>query len=123
MSPRLDSVGRKINEQSIARTEDLERLAWATPMIVKDNLFQVMELPKQPVTRANEWALCIARLPFVKYLVQTCLKAPGTDRSQMNEVLVTLLESRRDSLFGSVGSSELVTKYKEQIDALIAQMK
>lgn len=123
MTQRLDRVGKQISEQSVARSEDLERLAWATPMIVKDNLFNVMALPKQPITRANEWALCIARLPYVKYLVQECLKAPGTDRSQMNEVMISLIESKRDSLFGSVGNNDMVKRYKAEIDHLIAMLR
>lgn len=123
MTQRLERVGKEINAQNASRASDLERLAWATPMIVKDNLFNVMALPKQPITRANEWALCIARLPYVKYLVRECLKATGTDRSQMNEVLVTLMEAKRDSLFGGMGSNDMVKRYKAEVDQVIQMLQ
>jgi hypothetical protein len=123
MNPRLDKVIAQINDQSTHRSQDLEQLAWATPSILKDNLFGLMEIPGDPVTRHNEWALSIARLPFVKYLVTQTLKAAGTDRSQLNDVLITLVEAKRDSTYSGFTHTDIVKSFQAQNDQLIELLR
>lgn len=118
LTPRVDRVINAYHEQSLQRTKDLEQLAWATPMLVKDNLFQLAAIPREPVTRQNEWAISLARLPYVKFLVNRVKQASGTDRSQLNDVKIALLEARWDSVLSTINDAELVEQFKTQVDQL-----
>lgn len=123
LTPRLERVATDINVQAVHRSQDLEQLASATPMLVTPTLFALMAIPRDPITRQNEWALTIARFPYVKYLVQHVLKAAGTDRSQINEVMIALVEAKRDSAFAGFAQTEIVKQLQPQIDQLLQQVK
>lgn len=123
MKNRVDMIINAYNAQALQRTRDLEQLAQATPMLVKDNLFEVAKLPNDPVTRQNEWALAIARLPYVKFLITKVLQASGTDRSQLNDVKIALLEARWDNVLSTISDKDLVRAFQSQVDYLTDLLK
>lgn len=123
MSERLDKLAAKINFESILKGIEIEGLAYITPMIVKENLFDVMELPREPVTYQNEWALALSRLPFVRYLCRQVLANHGYDRSQINEVLIDLVEASRDQIFNNMGNSEFAKNFRKNVEQLIKDIK
>lgn len=123
MNPRLDKMAEKINFESILKGIEIEGLAWITPMIVSENLFKVMELPREPVTYQNEWAFALARLPYVRYLIRMVMRNHGYDRSQINEVLIDLIESSRDQIFNNLGSSEFAKTFRKQVQQVIDDIK
>lgn len=123
LDDRLDKLAEKINFESMLKGIEIEGLAWITPMIVKTNLFEVMELPREPVTYQNEWALALSRLPYVRYLCRMVMRNHGYDRSQINEVLIDLIEGSRDQIFTNMGSSEFAKSFRKQVEQLINDIK
>lgn len=123
LSPRLDKLAERQNFQNSIKGIELEGLAWITPMILKQNLFELMELPKDPVTFQNEWAYTLARLPYVKYLFMMLQKNPGYDRSQVNEVMIDLIDATNDQVYNVMGQSDFVKSLRRDVDQLIKLMK
>lgn len=119
---RVDRLCEKIIESNERRSGDIEQTVATTPMLVKETLRGVLQLPNDPVSRHNEWALQLARLPYIKYLVdETILKGKG-DRRFTNDIYTTLVEASQDRIFSGVGSQTLVGRYREQIRGLVTQL-
>ncbi len=123
MTPRVDKLVENVNFENSIKGIELEGLAWITPAIVKTNLFEVMEIPREPITYQNEWAYTLARLPYIKYLVTMLKKNPGYDRSQMNEVLIDLIDATNDQVFKTAGNTEMVKALRRDVAILIEEMK
>ncbi|AEH03478.1 hypothetical protein AVT69_gp052 [Pseudomonas phage PhiPA3] len=123
MSPRLDTLAEYINKEAILKGIELEGLAAITPMIVKNDLFDVIKLPREPVTYQNEWAITMARLPYIRYLIRMMQQNHGYDRSQLNEVMIDLIDSSNDQVYRNMGSSEFVKQFNKQIAETIADLK
>lgn len=121
--PRINEIVGIVNESSKLRNDDIEQLAWCTPAIASDNLFHVAGIPKDPVTRQNEWAIILARLPYVKYLVSQALSGVnGIDRAALGKVKIALLEAKWDNTIGSIGDPELAKTYKTQVEQVLAMV-
>lgn len=118
-SNRVDRLIAKIIDTQERRSGDIEQVAFTTPVLWKNNLFEVMRLPSDPVTRANDWALQIARLPYIKYIVETAVHGDRGDRRFLNEIFTTLIEAGYDNIFSGVGSSDIVKSYKQQLADLV----
>jgi hypothetical protein len=124
MTPRINSICTVVNEASKQRNKDIEQLAWATPAIANDNLFHVAGIPRDPVTRQNEWAIILARLPYVKYLVSQALSgAQDIDRAALGKIKVALLEAKWDNTVGTVGDPELAKLYRTQVEQVLELLK
>lgn len=123
MNPRLIPIIEHINREAIAKGIEVEGLAAITPMILDNDLFQVMKLPREPVTYQNEWAFSLARLPYLRYLMRMVMRNHGYDRSQINEVMIDLIEAERDQIFNLMGSSEFAKTFKKQVKEIINEVK
>ncbi len=124
MTDRVERAITVINEASTHRNKDIEQLAWSTPAIRAENLFQVAGIPKDPVTRQNEWAIILARLPYVKYLVSQSLNGVvGTDRSAFGKIKIALLEARWDNTVKTIGDPELARIYETQVNQIFELVK
>lgn len=116
LTPRVNRLIATVNGSVGHRSRDIEQLAWVTPMLSGDNLFTTAYLPKDPVTRQNEWAIVLARLPYVKYLVSQALADGRTDRSALNKVKLALLEAKWDNTVKTIGDPWLVEMYNQQTE-------
>lgn len=123
LTPRLERLENSINFEAILKGIEVEGLAWITPMLVKDNLFQVMELPREPVTYQNQWVITLARLAMTRYLVRMVLRNHGYDASQLNRIMIDLIEGSNDQIFNTMGSTEFVKSFKKQVQGLISDIK
>lgn len=99
MNPRIDKFTESINREAVAKGVELEALAYITPMIVKPNLYEVMKLPNDPITRNNEQAYTLAWLPYLKYLITMMQRGGGFDKSTSHDVLIELIEIMNDQRF------------------------
>lgn len=116
MTPRVERLITTVNAASVQRVKDIEQLAWATPVLSGENLYQTAYIPKDPVTRQNEWAIVLARLPYIRYLVGQAVAAGRTDRSALNKVRVALLEAKWDRTISTIGDPWLTDIYKQQTE-------
>lgn len=123
LTPRVDRLISVVNSSSKHRARDIEMLAWATPALIKENLFKTAWTPKEPITRQNEWAIILARLPYVKYLITQVLEAHGTDRSALNNVKIALLEAKWDNTVKTIGDTWLAEIYKTQVEQIFELLK
>lgn len=121
-SRRVDTLCEKIIETQARRSGDLEQVVDTTPLLYNERLWDIMRLPKDPVTRQNEWALQLARLPYVRYLVDTAVQAHQGDRAFLSEIYHSLREARMDNTFARVASNNQVKDYHQQIDDLMATL-
>lgn len=119
MVPRLDKLAERTNMQIGARPLSLEDFARITPMVAKDNLFQVIQLPKEPVTVQNEWALAIARFPYIKYLVHCVRNSKSSDLNQLNIVIREVREAMYGQAFKMNGSSPMIDYLKRNVDEMV----
>jgi hypothetical protein len=118
-SQRVDRLCEKIIDTRERRGGDVEQIVYTTPMIIKESLREVLQLPNEPITRHNEWALQLARLPYIKYIVEETLATEGGDRRFTNDIYTSLVEASQDRIFSGVGSQSLIGKYREQLHEMI----
>ncbi len=118
MVPRLDRVMRGVLAKNVS-AKDIIDLASDTPMIVGRNLRDVLRLPKDPVTRQNEWAMALARLPYIKYLIQESKRNTINDQSYLNQVRISLLEAKWANLMSTVNNPELAKIFTQQLEQVI----
>lgn len=123
LTPKLVRIEESINFEAILKGIEVEGLAFITPMLVEPNLFDVMRLPREPVTYQNQWAITLARLPMVRYLVRMVLRNHGYDASQLNNIMIELIEGSRDQIFNTMGSTEYAKSFKKQVAELIEDIK
>lgn len=123
LTPKLVRLEEHINFEAILKGIEVEGLAAITPMLVEPNLFDVMRLPREPVTYQNQWAVTLARLPFIRYLVRMVLRNHGYDASQLNRIMIDLIEGSHDQIFNTMGNTEYIKAFKKQIQELIRELK
>lgn len=121
LSQRIDGLLHRVVATNDQRRGDIQIFAGTTPMIVNATLQQVMVLPNMPVNRNNEWALMLARLPYLKYIVEHGIVPQQGDRQMTNEVYEALFDSGVDNLFSGVGSSSAVSMIRDTLVADIQQ--
>ena len=123
LTPRLERLEEFINFEASIKGIEVEGLAFITPTLVMDNLFQVMQLPREPVTYQNQWVITLARLAIVRYLVRMVLRNHGYDATQLNAILIDLIEGSNDQIFNTMGQTEFVKTFKKQVQELIKDIK
>lgn len=122
LTPVTDGMAKNTLSQRTMRTGMVVELAQMTPMLLKDSLYQVLQLPKGPVTLQNEWALALARVPFIKYLVDSLKQAPSYDKTQTNEILYELRESIHSQSLKMNGSSPMMQRLVKDVEDLIRDL-
>lgn len=123
LSDKLGRIEESINFEAILKGIEIEGLAAITPMIVKPNLFDVLKLPREPVTVQNQWAITMSRLPYVRYLVRMVMRNHGYDASQINAIMIDLIEGSNDQIFKQMGNTEFVKVFRKQITELVDDIK
>lgn len=119
-SQRIDALCSKILETQERRSGDIEQVPYTTPMVVKESLYEVMQLPNDPISRQNEWALQLARLPYVRYIVETAVHAHRGDRHYLNDIHETLVDASYDRIFTGIGSPRVVQHYRGEMRSLLS---
>lgn len=123
LTGRIEQYCKWIIDSNDRRTGDIEQFVGITPMILKNNLYDVMQIPKDPVTRQNEWALQIARLPYIRYITEVAIKKHQGDKKYINDIYLSLIDANQDNLFSGVGSPNVVKLYRSQIRRLISELE
>lgn len=123
LTPRLERLEASINFEAILKGIEIEGLAFITPMLVQPNLFDVMQLPREPVTYQNQWVITLARMAMVRYLVRMVLRNHGYDASQLNAIMIDLIDGSNDQIFNTMGNTEFVKTFKKQVQELISDIK
>lgn len=122
LTPVTDSIAKNTLSQRTMRTGMITELAQMTPMLLADSLYNVLQLPKGPVTMQNEWALALARVPYIKYLVDSLKKAPSMDKTQTNEILNELRESLHSQALRQNGNSPIMQQLVKDVEKLIKEL-
>ena len=120
---RVDQLCDNIIKDLPRRNDDIERLMWSIPMVVNPKLWDVMELPDEPVTRNNEWALAIARYPYVRFAVEAAVRTTSGDRSYLNEIHESVYGLLRDRVFSGKGSMEFVKDAEGKMNTLLDRLE
>lgn len=123
LTPKLVRLEEFINFEAILKGIEVEGLAAIVPMLVDANLFETLKLPREPVTLQNQWAITLARLPAIRYLCRMVLRNHGYDASQLNAIMIDLIEGSHDQIFNTMGNTEYVKQFRKQIQELIRELK
>lgn len=122
-SKRVQDLHQFLLEQQIPKGQDIEQIFYTLPALVKPRLSEITALPKEPITRNNRWALQLARLPYVKFLVDVSVRHGQGDRSHLNTVYTSLVAALSDNSFNSVGSGRAVQQYNQLLQSLKSQLE
>lgn len=122
LTDRLERLLDFINFEAVLKGIEVEGLAYITPMIVKPNLFDVVKLSREPVTYQNQWVITLSRLPYIRYLVRMVLRNHGYDSTQLNAIMIDLIEGSHDQIFSTMNGTEMVKTFREQIKGLISDI-
>jgi len=121
-SRNVDQYGRWLMDTQVWRSTDIEQVPYRTEMVRHERLFDVMRLPKDPITRQNDWAYQLARLPYIQFILDTAVKAHAGDGSYLNKLYFSLVEAENDRIFSGVGGSDIVKQYRGRLRELIEKM-
>lgn len=123
LTSRVDHVCELILKDQDRRSEDIEQVAWTTPMIICDRLTDIMQLPKAPVTRHNEWAYYIARMPYIRYILTTGVKNHRGDKSYLNDIHESIIDAHYDRIFNNVGRADVIKRFREGLNEMMDLME
>lgn len=123
MSDRLEKLAKFTNEMAVTKAITLEATATAVPSLVNPTLFETVKLPKGVVTVQNEWAIALARFPYIRYLTSLMQNGGVFDRAQLNDVIIDLIETTYDSTFSQFGNNAFVKSFKQQVIEFVAKNK
>jgi hypothetical protein len=123
MSARLEQLATETNSYSDQKAIGVEALAAVVPGITQKTLFDIIRLPRDALTLQNEWAIALARFPFIQYLAQMLLQGGRFDRAEMNEIIIDLTESMYDQAFRQQTNNDFMKQFTTQVEALVKQMR
>lgn len=123
LSTRVDRLIEHVNLEATKKGIEVEGLAWITPTLLGDNLFNTMSLPREPLSYQNEWVMTLARFPYIKYLILALIKNPGYDRAQLNEVMIELINATTDRIFKTMGNTDFIKRFNLEVQDLIKLLK
>lgn len=123
MSDRLEKLATFTNNIAITKAVGLQAAAAAVPGITNETLFETVQLPRSVVTLQNEWAIAMARLPYIQYLTWLLKKDGRYDRSELNSVVIDLMETVYDSTFRQFGNNEFVKQFQDQALTFVKENK
>lgn len=119
-SNRMDQNLREVCNLMTRRPMGFDHTLAHIPMVSSPTLRDVVKIPKMALTRQVTWALTVARLPVIRFLVElaerTGYKGNGTQR---NEILTTLKQQEGD---GALRDSMDPLSHRE-IKAVIKDLK
>lgn len=121
---KIDTVNSKILKDLSNNLRDFVTIMRTVPMVTKDNMEQLMYLPKMASTRQVDWALAICRLSALSFLFRVSKGGPGTrNRSEVNQVLKYMLAYKTENLFEEMLPIEQYLRVKDQLTQLAEQSK
>lgn len=101
-SQRLDAVLDQLKVVLNNRPYDFEGIVNTIPLINAENIRQATLLPDDVINHQNSWALYLARLPLIKFLLSVN-ESSGSFKNQfyMNEIKLALLNIRYNAVFNN----------------------
>lgn len=116
---RIDQELDKILSVITRRTIPFENLLEALVPIHAKSFREVIELPKMPYTRQVTWALTLARLPIITWLVQyDILTQRSRNGKELNLIRRTIRELRSDAALRQGLPMEVRSQIQAEVDLL-----
>lgn len=116
MTDRLDKTAELTVDKNQLYTNDIETLAYRTPMLIMGDLQQLLINIGGAVTLQNEWAYWCAYTPYLKYLVYVLDKSTRFNKSDLFELKLEIRESRSMHSFAGFTNSPMVKQTIEQLE-------
>lgn len=119
-SARCDFEMDKLIEQVLLRQRTFEEYLLNLPNWRFDNMLPTFVLPDVVPTRQIEWALILARMPLIIFL----LSAGGdrqhpANRHYLNRIRLTLRELRNDRAMASILPPDVYSEFEQQVQTYI----
>lgn len=94
-----------------------DQILLSVAMVNKDSLFETMALPKLARTRQVNWALTLARLPLIKFLLKLNEESNNQENKfYLNRIRVALKTIRNDRTLKSALPRKLLAEVESSID-------
>jgi hypothetical protein len=117
---KLDNVLEKQLQILRNKRFAFDQILLSVAMVNQDSLFQSMELPKVARTRQVNWALTLARLPLIKFLLKLNEESNNQDNKfYLNRIRVALRTIRNDRSLRGALPRRLLIEVESGIDSEI----
>lgn len=122
-TPRIDRLAKETLTQLIKQGQSIEQVLYSVPAITQNSLLSVVQLPREPVTYQNTWALMMARLPYVAFVVRQCKATSFGSPLEIERITESLREAANNSLFSGVAPADTLSTFNGQLKALRELLK
>ncbi len=118
-SKQVNRLQQEILESLTRASRDFTGTLRTVPLVVKEDLEQLMMVPDIAATRQVSWALTISRLPALLFLFKMAKGGPGTrNQSQVNRILRDVLAYKSQHVMESMLPLELFYEVQDDIQAI-----
>lgn len=118
---KLDSIIEKTLALLVRKRLTFDDIMLSVRLVSSHNLFEAAILPKVAKTRQVKWALVMARLPLIKFLLKLNEEADNySNKFYLTRIKVSLKEIRSDRTLTRVLPRKMMDEIKEGIKTDIA---
>jgi hypothetical protein len=118
-SPRLDRCYEEILVGLARQGKNFIGVLQSVPAAARRNLEEAMHLPDMAPTRQVMWALAIARLPMLDFVLSASSDSPGTrNQSEINLLNRTFFGWQQERLFDGVMDALTHQAVMDELDAI-----
>lgn len=122
-SERVTAVQKQLLSNLTKQSHDFATTLRSIPVVFKDDLGEVMSLPDIAPTRQVLWALVIAQLPLIDFLIRVSKESPGTrNRAEINRILKNVAAYKSDNLMRSMLPYEFYYDVQDTIDNIVSDL-
>lgn len=116
---RCDRLLLKINESLDGMNRDIGNIAMTIPLVEKNTVFELMKLPDVSESRQINWAIYLARIDMLLFLLSYDKGVANQNQTELNQIKYDLKLYLKDGTIQSAVPKELFLKQKAVIEQLI----
>lgn len=119
-SDRVNDVLSRFNQLIPQQKRLFDQYLLTLPSISKENMLEAMFLPKVVPTRQVRWAMILARMPLITFLMQ--LNAENDNPANayyINQIRIALREIRQDRSLESIVPLDVMKEFQLSVDEQI----
>lgn len=116
MTDRLDRTAEMTNDKNSLYLNDIESLAYRIPLIINEDLKQLLVNANGAITLQNEWAYWVAFAPYYKYLVNVLKSNQRFDHGDLFELKLEIKEAKSSNVFAGFTNTPVIKQTLEILD-------
>lgn len=118
---KIDAVLKRQIQLQVGLKKEFDHTMMAIPLITSDTLYEAMILPEVVPTRQIKWALIVARLPIIKFLVRLNSDTDNhRNTTYLGRIRMALREMRSDRVLYQGMPADVIKEIETSINEEIA---